>query len=342
MVFPESGAVMPGRHWTMPVGAAYGPAVTQSPAVVTVGPLMPDLVAALEERYAARPLEALDPTGDGSGAGVRVAVTTGRTGVRADTLDRLPDLGAVVHFGVGHDRTDLEALAARGVVASTTPDVLTDCVADTAVGLVIDVMRRLSAADRFVRRGEWARPGGGSYAFPLTRKVSGARVGILGLGRIGKAVAVRLEAFGCAVSYTGSRAQSGVDLPYVADLAELAREVDVLVLTCALTDRTRGAVDATVLDALGPDGFLVNVARGAVVDEAAMVAALEGGRLGGAGLDVFADEPQVPAALLERDDVVLLPHLASGTVETRAAMRDLVLANVASFLDDGTLVTPLG
>lgn len=339
MLFPEGGAVMPGRHWTMPAGAAYGPAVTQSPAVVTVGPLMPDLVAALEERYAARPLESL---GDGSGAGVRVAVTTGRTGVRADTLDRLPDLGAVVHFGVGHDRTDLDALAARGVVASTTPDVLTDCVADTAVGLVIDVMRRLGAADRFVRGGGWARPGGGSYAFPLARRVSGARVGVLGLGRIGKAVATRLGAFGCAVSYTGSGPQDGVDLPYVADLVALAREVDVLVLTCALTDRTRGAVDAAVLDALGPDGFLVNVARGAVVDEAAMVAALEDGRLGGAGLDVFTDEPHVPAALLDRDDVVLLPHLASGTVETRAAMRDLVLANVASFLDDRRLVTPLG
>lgn len=340
MLFPGC-LVMPERQWTMPVGGAYGPSVMSSrvrnPAVVTVGPLMPDLVAALEERYDARPLEQLDdPAG---GEGVRVAVTTGRTGVRADTLDRLPDLGAVVHFGVGHDRTDPAALAERGVLASTTPDVLTDCVADTAVGLAIDVMRRLSAADRFVRRGEW---GAGAYAFPLTRKVSGARVGILGLGRIGKAVAARLEGFGCAVSYTGSGPQKGVAQAYVADLVDLARDVDVLVLTCALTDRTRGAVDAAVLDALGPDGFLVNVARGAVVDEEALVAALEAGRLGGAGLDVFAEEPQVPAGLVDRDDVVLLPHLASGTVETRAAMRDLVLANVASFLDDGTLLTPLG
>lgn len=323
----------------MPGGRSYGPLVSET-RVVTVGPLMADLVAALEERYAARPLE--DVLADGGGAGVRVAVTTGRTGVRADTLEVLPDLGAVVHFGVGHDRTDLDALAARDVVASTTPDVLTDCVADTAVGLVIDVMRRLSAADRFVRSGAWASPGGASYAFPLTRRVSGARVGILGLGRIGKAVAARLQAFGCPVSYTGSGPQEGVDLPFVADLVDLARDVDVLVLACALTERTRGAVDAAVLDALGPDGFLVNVARGAVVDEPAMVAALEAGRLGGAGLDVFADEPHVPEALLGRDDVVLLPHLASGTVETRAAMRDLVLANVAAYLDEDRLVTPLG
>jgi len=321
----------------MPDGAAYGPRMSQNPPVVTVGPLMPDLVTALEERYAALPLEQVAD----AGAGVRVAVTTGRTGVRQDTLDRLPDLGAVAHFGVGHDRTDLAALRRRGVAISTTPDVLTDCVADTAVGLVIDVMRRLSAADRFVKSGSWSSPGGGSYAFPLTRRVTGARVGILGLGRIGRAVATRLAAFGCELSYTGRAAQEGVGLRFVPDLVDLARDVDVLVATAALTDRTRGAVDAAVLDALGPDGFLVNVGRGAVVDEPALVAALEGGRLGGVGLDVFADEPHVPAALRGRDDVVLLPHLGSGTVETRAAMRDLVLANVAAYLADGRLLTPV-
>lgn len=313
----------------MPAGGAYGPGV-ENPSVVMVGPLMPDLVVALEQRWGARPLD--EVAGDGSG--VRVAVTTGRTGVRADTLDRLPGLGAVVHFGAGHDRTDLAELAARGVVASTTPDVLTDCVADTAVGLLLDVMRGLSAADRFVRRGGWAE---GTYGFPLTRRVSGARVGVLGLGRIGKAVAHRLQAFGCGVSYSGSAPQDGVGLPFVADLVDLARGVDALVLTCALTERTRGAVDARVLEALGADGFLVNVARGAVVDEAALVAALEDGRIAGAGLDVFAQEPRVPEALLVRDDVVLLPHLASGTRETRAAMRDLVLAEVERYLATGSL-----
>lgn len=302
--------------------------------VAMVGPLMADLVAALEERWGAVPVEDL---GEGA-SDVRVAVTTGRTGVRADTMDRLPGLEAVVHFGVGYDATDVPEARRRGIAVSNTPDVLTDSVADTAVGLMIDVMRRFSAADRFVRSGGWS---GGSYAFPLTRHVTGARVGVLGLGRIGRAVASRLEAFEATIAYTGRSAKADVPYRFEPSLVELAAASDVLVVTTSGGPETRHLVDDRVLEALGPDGFLVNVARGSVVDERALVAALQEGRLAGAGLDVFADEPHVPAALLERDDVVLLPHLASGTIETRAAMRDLVLANVERFLGDGTLVTPV-
>ena len=299
-----------------------------------VGALRDQIVGPLQEQYGAVELADLDPADAGA---VEVAVTSGVWGVQREHLDRLPGLRAVVNFGVGYDSTDVGEARRRGIVVSNTPDVLTDCVADTTVWLVLDVMRRLAAADRFVRRGEWEA----GRVPALTRKVTGARVGIVGLGRIGRAVARRLEGFDTDLAYTGRAEKPGAPYRFVPTLLDLAREVDVLVVATAGGDDTRHLVDAAVLDALGADGFLVNVARGSVVDEAALVAALEQGRLGGAGLDVFADEPHVPAALLGRDDVTLLPHVASGTVETRQAIADLALANVAQFLRDGTLVTPV-
>ena len=264
-------------------------------------------------------------------------VTSGRTGVDAELMAALPNLGAVVNFGVGYDTTDVDAAAARGVSVSNTPDVLTDCVADTAVGLMIDVMRQFSASDRYVRAGRW--PVEGNY--PLTRQVSNTRVGIIGLGRIGSAIAMRLSAFGCAISYHNRRRgrRLAVRLCGVAGGVGARRR-------CA--DRggggrrgTRKLVSREVIDALGADGYLVNIARGSVVDEDALVEALVEGRLAGAGLDVFADEPHVPEALLAMDNVVLLPHVASGTVETRAAMEELTLRNLDSFLKTGALVTPV-
>jgi lactate dehydrogenase-like 2-hydroxyacid dehydrogenase len=333
---------MPSGQWTMPGAESYGARArlegetmtVHAPTVVTFGPLMTDLTQALAERHGAVAAEQVGA----DATQTRVAVTTGRTGVKAADMDRFAGLEAIVHFGVGYDATDVDEAGRRGIAVSNTPGVLTDCVADTAVGLVLDTMRGLSAADRFVRRGDWAR---GSYAFPLTRRVSGSRVGILGLGRIGRAVARRLEGFDAEISYHARTPRPDVRWRYVESVVELASEVDVLVVTVSGGAASRHLVDAEVLAALGPDGFLVNVARGSVVDEAALVAALEAGSLAGAGLDVFADEPRVPAALLERDDVVLLPHLGSGTVETRAEMRDLVLANVERFLADGTLLTPI-
>ena len=302
--------------------------------VVMIGKLRADLDVALRATYGAVPFEDL---GADAATRVTVAVTSGMWGVRSEHLDRLPGLGAVVNFGVGYDSTEVAEATRRGIVVSNTPDVLTDCVADTAVGLVIDVMRRLSAADRFVRRGEWASGG----VPGLARRVTGARIGILGLGRIGLAIAHRLKAFDATITYHNRREREDVSYAYAASALELARGSDVLVLAAAGGEESRHLVDDAVLDALGPDGFLVNVARGSVVDERALVTALEEGRIAGAGLDVFADEPRVPAALLARDDVVLLPHLGSATLETRAAMTDLALANVESYLADGTLVTPV-
>jgi lactate dehydrogenase-like 2-hydroxyacid dehydrogenase len=302
------------------------------PCVVRVGPLMPFLEEALERAYAA---PSLTDVGS-STAGLTVAVAGGGTVIGAAEMDALPDLRAVANFGVGYDNVDVEEATRRGIVVSNTPDVLTDAVADLAVALVLDVLRQVSAADRFVRRGEWAA----GERFPLTREVRGSVVGILGLGRIGQAVAERLEPFGARIAYH-SRSPQDVVWTYHASAVDLAGASDVLVVLTPGGADTHHLVDASVLEALGPDGFLVNVARGSVVDEAALVAALEEGRLAGAGLDVFADEPNVPTALLGRDDVVLLPHVGSATVQTREAMATLVLDNIAAFLASGELVTPV-
>ena len=303
------------------------------PRVVRVGPLMPFLQEALERAYAA-PL--LADVGS-STTGLTVAVAGGGTLIGATEMDVLPDLAAVANFGVGYDNVDVEEAVRRGIVVSNTPDVLTDAVADLSVALVLDVLRQVSAADRFVRRGEWAA----AKPFPLTREVRGSVVGILGLGRIGRAVARRLEPFGARIAYH-SRSPKDVPWTYHASPLELARASDVLVVLTPGGPGTQHLVDASVLDALGPDGFLVNVARGSVVDQDALVTALEEGRIAGAGLDVFANEPDVPSALLDRDDVVLLPHIGSATVQTREAMATLVLDNVAAFLARGELVTPVG
>ncbi len=303
-----------------------------TPRVVRVGPLMPFLQEALEREYAAPLLADLGP----STAGVTVAVAGFGTVLGAAEMDTLPDLAAVVNFGVGYDSIDVEEAGRRGIVVSNTPDVLTDSVADLAVALVLDVLRRVSAADRFVRRGEWAI----GNPFPLAREVRGSVVGILGLGRIGQAVALRLEPFGARIAYH-SRSPKDVPWTYHASPVELARACDVLVVLTPGGAGTRHLVDALVLDALGPDGLLVNVARGSVVDEGALLAALVDGRIAGAGLDVFADEPDVPLALLDRDDVVVLPHIGSATVTAREAMAALVLDNIAAFLARGELVTPI-
>ncbi|WP_099039927.1 2-hydroxyacid dehydrogenase [Mycobacterium neglectum] len=307
-------------------------------SVLQVGPLKPSLAQTLQDDYAAyvlpdEPTEFLAE----HGAEIRAAVTSGRTGVNAELMAALPNLGAVVNFGVGYDTTDVDAAAARGIGVSNTPDVLTDCVADTAVGLMLDTLRQFSASDRYVRAGRWTAEGN----YPLTRQVSNTRVGIIGLGRIGSAIAKRLSAFGCTISYHNRHAKDDSPYTYVGSPVELAAGVDVLVVAAAGGAGTQKLVSSEVIDALGTRGYLINIARGSVVDEEALVAALVDGRLAGAGLDVFADEPNVPEALLSMDNVVVLPHVASGTVETRAAMEELTLRNLNSFLESGQLVTPV-
>jgi lactate dehydrogenase-like 2-hydroxyacid dehydrogenase len=313
----------------------------QTGSVLQVGPLKPSLTQHLADEYAARVLPE-EPAGHDDflaahGEAITAVVTSGRTGVDAALMAALPNLGAVVNFGVGYESTDVDAAAARGIGVSNTPDVLTDCVADTAVGLMIDVLRQFSAADRYVRAGRWLADGD----YPLTRQVSNTRVGIIGLGRIGTAIAKRLSAFGCLISYHNRHEVEGSPHRYVDSPVQLARGVDVLVVAAAGGSGTVKLVDGAVLDALGADGFLVNIARGSVIDEPVLIDALRRGRLAGAGLDVFVDEPNVPDELLAMDNVVLLPHVASGTVETRTAMEELTLRNLDAFLKTGQLVTPV-
>ena len=324
----------------MTASTEHRPAATKR-TVLQVGPLKPSLSATLVDDYAAWVLpddgEERQSFLSQHGAEITAVVTSGRTGVNAELMTALPNLGAVVNFGVGYDTTDVDAAAAHGVAVSNTPDVLTDCVADTAVGLMIDTLRQFSAADRYLRAGRW--PVDGNY--PLTRQVSNTRVGIVGLGRIGTAIALRLSAFGCSISYHNRREVPDSPYTYAASPVDLARGVDVLIVAAAGGDGTRNLVDRDVLDALGPDGYLINIARGSVVDQDALVSALLDGRLAGAGLDVFTDEPQVPEQLFALDNVVLLPHVASGTVQTRAAMEALTLRNLDEFLATGALITPV-
>ncbi len=250
---------------------------------------------------------------------VRALVGGGTMLVDGALLDRLPALEIVAVHGVGHDGIDRDALAARGIVLAITAGVLTDDVADLAIGLWLAVERRIAAHDRVVRDGGWS--------VPLARRASGRRIGVYGLGAIGRAIALRAVPFAGELLYSARSPKADVPWRFVADLRRLAGECDVLMLSAAPDAANVGAVDAAVLAALGPDGVLVNVARGALVDQPALIAALESGTIAGAGLDVFAHEPDVPTAL-RRDNVVLSSHQGSATVEARAAMAAMVVANL--------------
>jgi lactate dehydrogenase-like 2-hydroxyacid dehydrogenase len=261
-------------------------------------------------------------------------VTPSWIGAPADLQARLPSLRVISNFGVGLDKVDVAAAQARGIAVGYTPDVLNDCVADLAVGLMLDVARRAPEGDRFVRAGRWLESPLG-----LGRRVSGARLGIVGLGRIGQTIARRVAGFDMQVRYHARRPVPDVAWAHEPSLIELARWCDFLVVIVSGGTGTRHLVNGDVLEALGPDGFLVNVSRGSVIDEAALVRALQERRIGGAGLDVFENEPHVPPALMALDNVVLLPHIASATHETRRAMAELVLANLRGFFKDGRLLS---
>jgi len=295
------------------------------PDVLQLKALSPQLEAGLEAAYTVhRPYRAADPDaliGEVAGK-ARAVVTGGDLGVPAELWDRLSALEIVAVHGVGLDKVDLDIAAARGVSVTTTPGVLTQDVAELAIGLWLSLSRRMVSADRYVREGRWPR----GERLPLARRATGRTVGILGLGQIGRAIAEMATPFAGQIAYHSRRPVEGVPYAYHASPLDLARAVDVLFL---VTPGDAGPlVDAAVLEALGPDGLLVNVARGSVVDEAALVAALADGTIAGAGLDVFEDEPNAPAALLAMDNVVLQPHRGSATEEARSAMAALVLENL--------------
>lgn len=270
------------------------------------------------------------------GAGIVGIAMFGHWKITPAVMDALPDLKVISNFGVGYDTIDAGEAASRGILVSHTPEVLNDEVADTALMLWLAVSRELVPSERWARSGEWEAKG----AYPLTRSIRNRTVGILGMGRIGQAIAETIQPFKPTILYH-TRSKKDVPYEYVADLVEMARRSDVLIVITPGGPATKHLVNKAVIDALGPEGILVNVARGTVVDEAALTDALVNGRLGGAGLDVFEEEPKITEGLKSLDNVVLLPHVGSGSVETRQAMGDLVCENLDQWKANGTVKTPV-
>lgn len=308
--------------------------------VLMPAPMAPDVIEAIERDFTFHRLwEQPDPDRYLAAVAPRIrGMAVGGAAGRIDGrwFDRLPALEIVAHFGVGYETIDAHAAAARGIVVTNTPGVLDEEVADLTIGLMLATLRRLPQADRFVRAGDW--PQG---PFPLSPSLRGRRVGILGLGAIGKAVARRLDGFDVAIAYHGRSRQPEVAYAYHDSPAALAAASDVLIAIVPGGAGTRHLVDARVLDALGPDGVFINVARGSVVDQDALVAALAERRVLAAGLDVYADEPNVPEALVAMEQIVLLPHLGSASERTRAAMGKLVVDNLTSWFTTGRALTPV-
>ncbi len=307
--------------------------------LLQVSQLPPFLVERLEKEYTLHDFVApSDPDKllEEVGPKIRGILAGGMKGPNANLINRLENLEIIASFSVGFDATDVVAAQARGVIVTHTPEVLTGDVADLAMTFILMAPRRIAEAERFLRAGKWTQG-----RMDLGTTVRGKRLGILGLGRIGKAVARRAEVFGLHIGYHDIKPMG--DLPYRSypTLLDLAAASDMLLVACEGGTATRGLVGADVLQALGPQGFLINTARGPIVDQPALVAALRDGRIAGAALDVFDGEPQVPAELMAMENVVLTPHIASSTHETRRAMADLVYDNLRAHFDGKPVLTPV-
>ncbi len=308
--------------------------------ILQIGNLLPALEDGLRQRYAVTRLEeSTDPAAFLAEHGDKFVgvATSALHGISAEQIAAMPNLQIISCFGVGVDKIAMPDARARNIPVGYTPDILNDCVADTAFALLLDIARATPEADRYVRSGKWAERGPNS--FHLGRKVSGARLGIVGLGRIGKTIARRASGFDMDIRYHSRRPVSDSPWSYEPSLLDLARWADFLVVITAGGPGTRHLIDADVLDALGPRSFLINVSRGSVVDELALIRALTEKRIAGAGLDVFENEPFVPEALIALDNVVLLPHIASATEETRLAMARRVIDNLDLFFAEGRLLS---
>jgi lactate dehydrogenase-like 2-hydroxyacid dehydrogenase len=308
-------------------------------SVLALLDIRPAYTAMISERHDLHRYDLLDDKQaflDEMGNDIRAVVTSAKFGVPAELMAQLPNLEVITSFGVGHDVFDLKALRDRGVRVSTTPDVLTDDVADTAVMLIHATMRQLVTGDDWARSGKWAAKG----PMALTRSVRGKKLGIVGLGRIGQAIASRAVPSGVEVGYFG-RSKKPDDYQFFADLIALATWSDILVLSCPGGAATNGIVNEAVLEALGKDGVVINIARGSVIDEPALIRALQQRVIAGAGLDVFDNEPNIDPELAKLDNVVLYPHMGSGTVETRDAMAQLVVDNLDAWDARRELITPI-
>jgi lactate dehydrogenase-like 2-hydroxyacid dehydrogenase len=309
------------------------------PELLITGPIYPPTLAELEQTYNAHRLWTAPDRNAllASLADRLTAIASSNSGgIDGATMAQLPKLGVIAHFGVGYDTVDVNAARARKISVTNTPDVLTEEVADLAIALLLATVRRVPQGDRYVREGKWL-----NGAMPLTESLQKKTLGIIGVGRIGRAIARRAEAFNLRIVYQGPNKKSDLSWPYFSDPVALAKEADFVIAACPGGEATRGLVSRAVIDAIGPKGTLVNIARGSVVDEPALIEALQQGRLGSAGLDVFADEPRVPDAFKAMDNVVLQPHVASATHQTRQAMGQLVIDNLAAFFAGKPLVTPV-
>jgi lactate dehydrogenase-like 2-hydroxyacid dehydrogenase len=301
--------------------------------ILQLVPLRPEVQKELEARYRIHSKADFERV-----AGlVRGCVTNGHSGPPPEMIDRMAKLEIIASASVGYDGIPVEYARSKGIPVTNTPEVLNDDVADLAIGLMIMTARRLVVTDRYVRSGRWPKEG----EYPLANRASGKRVGILGMGRIGKEIGKRAEAMNNKVAYHSRRPVADVSYKHYPDLVELAKNSDFLLVIIPSTPQTQKIVSKAVIEALGPGGILVNVARGAVVDEDALVEALKTGKLGGAGLDVFVNEPQVPEILFAMDNVVLQPHVGSATNETRRAMSQLVLDNLDAQFAGRRLLTEI-
>ena len=309
------------------------------PELLMIGPLLPHTMRQLEAAYT---LHRYDLAQDkpamlaAIASRVRAIVTRGDYPLKRDVMQAMPNVELIASSGAGYDAIDIDAARELGMTVTHTPGAVNECVADTAWALILATVRRTVFNDRHVRAGGWLKS-----PVPLTDKVWGERLGILGLGGIGKAIARRGEAFRMNIAYHGRTRQPGVSYQYYESPVELASNVKILVCALPGRDETRGLVDRHVLDALGPNGYFINISRGSTVDEPYLVDALVNQPLAGAGLDVFAKEPHVPEALFDLDNVVLQPHSASGTHDTRHAMGQIVVENLAAFFAGRPLLTPI-
>jgi lactate dehydrogenase-like 2-hydroxyacid dehydrogenase len=306
--------------------------------ILVPGVIRERVVERLEEQFDVVRIERADPALIARSEAAAIAGAAVSNRFDAALIEHLPALEIIASFGVGYDGVDVSAAAARGIAVTNTPDVLNDEVADTAVGLLLNTVRRFPQAEAWLREGRWVREG----AFPLTPlSLRGRKAGIYGLGRIGLAIAERLKGFGVEIAYHTRRPRADVPYAYYPSLIDMALAVDTLIAIVPKTLETHRTIDAAVLRALGANGVLINVGRGWTVDEDALAAALRDGVIAAAGLDVFYDEPNVPEALLALPNVSLLPHVASASVVTRDAMADLVADNLHAWFDEGAALTPV-
>lgn len=316
-------------------------AVEKKPVLLVLGRLPAPYDATLRYRFICH--EAMLPADvtrivAGHGREIEAIALINELGVDGNLIDALPTLRMIANFGAGYDDIDLSAAAARGLVVTNTPDVTTEEVADVAMALLVMAVRNLGAAERFLRSGQWTE----TSPFPLSiGTLRGRRLGIFGFGRIGQAVARRAPAFGLKVAYHSRRPVEGSAAQYFASLPDMAEHVDTLMVCAAGGAGTRHSINAEILSLLGPEGILVNISRGSVVDTAALIAALQSRRILGAALDVFEREPHVPPELLALDNIVLMPHLGSGSQHTHRMMAKLTYDNLVSWFETGRPLTPI-